>query len=198
MAEQPFTDGTHRGGFAGLSRRIGSGVGVTAVERAGFAAASVLARKGQAGAAAKALAAVAGAIVPDGPKRVTAGGLTVLGTGPGAWLVLAERPSLVADLAASLASVAAVVDQSDAYAVLALSGPRLTEVLQTGVRVDLHPSGFSADDVAVTAVAHVGVILWMSDDRATVILAAPRSIAGSLLHWVEAAARPYGLVLDAD
>ncbi|MCZ8316931.1 sarcosine oxidase subunit gamma family protein [Phreatobacter sp.] len=194
----PVSDWTHRGGFAGLSRRIGSGEGLKAVERAGLAAATVIARRGKAADAATALGRMLGAPVVDGGKRTSGGDVTVLGTGPGTWLVFGDRPALVADLTAALDGLAAVVDQSDANAILDLSGPRLVDVLEKGLRLDLHPAAFAADDVAVTAIAHVGVTLWMSDDRATVTLAIPRSLAGSLLHWLEASARPVGLTVEAD
>ena len=193
-----MADLVHHGGFAGRSRRVGTGAGLRAVERAGLAAASVIARRGKADEAASALGRMAGAVVVDGPKRTFGGGLTLLGTGPGAWLVLADRPMLVAELMAGLAGVAAVVDQSDGQAILDLSGPNLAEVLETGARLDLHPSRFATDDVAVTAIAHIGVTLWMEEDRATVTLAAPRSYAASLLHWLDASARPFGLALETD
>jgi sarcosine oxidase subunit gamma len=193
-----MADLVHRGGFAGQSRRVGTGVGLRAVERAGLTAASIIARRGRAGEAASALGRLAGAGVVDGPKRTSAAGLSVLGTGPGAWLVLADRPMLLPELTAALSGLAAVVDQSDGQAILDLSGPHLPELLEKGVRLDLHPARFAADDVAVTAVAHVGVTLWLADDRATVTLAVPRSYACSLLHWLEASARPFGLVLETD
>jgi sarcosine oxidase subunit gamma len=197
MAE-PFTDWTHRGGLAGLSRRIGKGDGVRAVERAGLCAATVMARRGKVGDAAEALGIVVGAAVVDAPRRTSSGDITVLGTGPGTWLVLGDRPSLAIDLMTALQGLAAVIDQSDANAVLDLSGPRLMDLLEKGVRIDLHPAAFPADTVAVTTIAHVGATLWMSDDRATVTLATPRSSAASLLHWLEASSRPFGLSLETD
>ncbi len=197
MAEA-FIDWTHRGGLAGQSRRIGHGEGVRAIERAGLAAATVMARRGKAAEAATALGRMVGTPVIDGPKRAASTDVTVLGTGPGTWLVLADRASLAADLAAALNGTAAVIDQSDANAILDLSGPHLLDVLEKGVRIDLHPDAFAADAVAVTTIAHVGVTLWMSDDRAIVTLATPRSSAGSLLHWLEASATPFGLTLETD
>lgn len=197
MAEA-FIDWTHRGGLAGLSRRIGSRDGLTAVERAGLFAATVMARRGKAGDTAAALGQMLGKAVLDAPKRTSSGGLTVLGTGPGGWLVIADSPSLVADLMAALRDLAAVIDQSDANAILDLSGPHLMDVLEKGIRIDLHPVAMPSDTVAVTTIAHVGVTVWMSDDRATVTLATPRSSAGSLLHWLEASATPFGLTLETD
>lgn len=197
MAEA-FIDWTHRGGLAGQSRRIGHGEGVRAIERAGVAAATVMARRGKAAEAATALGQMLDKAVLDAPRRTSSGGLTVLGTGPGTWLVMADRPSLVADLMAALRDLAAVIDQSDANAILDLSGPHLLAVLEKGVRIDLHPDAFAADAVAVTTIAHVGATLWMSDDRAIVTLATPRSSAVSLLHWLEASATPFGLTLETD
>ncbi len=48
---------------------------------------------------------------------------------------------------------------------------------------------------AVTAVAHIGVHLWQTDDGPTYELAVPRGFALSFWHWLEASSAEYGLEL---
>ncbi|MDP2801488.1 MAG: sarcosine oxidase subunit gamma family protein [Phreatobacter sp.] len=194
-----MADLVHRGGYAGLGRRVGSGDGVLAVERAGLAAATVIARRGKAGETAARLGSRFGFAVVDGPKRAVSAVATVLGTGPGTWFVFGEEdPGFVAGLRAALAGVAAVVDQSDGQAVLHLSGARLPELLEKGVRIDLDPARFTPADVAVTAIAHIGVTLWKIDAVPTFAVALPRSYAASFRHWLETSAGPAGLTVMSD
>lgn len=194
-----MADLVHRGGYAGLGRRVGSGDGVRAVERAGLAAATVIARRGKAAEAAAGLGRHLGLTVTDGPRRAASATATVLGTGPGTWLAFGgEDAGFVAGLAAALTGLAAVIDQSDGHAVLHLSGARLPEVLEKGVRIDLDPARFTPEDVAVTAIAHIGVTLWKIDAAPTFGLALPRSHAGSFQHWLEASAGPGGLTVESD
>ncbi|MGQ3354413.1 MAG: sarcosine oxidase subunit gamma [Phreatobacter sp.] len=199
MADIALAGLAHRGGYAGLGRRAGTGAGVLAVERAGLAAATVIARRGKAGEAAAALGRHLGLTVADGSRRAASSTADVLGTGPGTWLVIGgEDRGFAAGLAAALAGLAAIVDQSDGQAVLTLSGARLPEVLEKGVRIDLDPARFTPEDVAVTAVAHIGVTLWKIDAAPTFGLALPRSYAASFQHWLEASAGPAGLSVESD
>ncbi|REJ57773.1 MAG: sarcosine oxidase subunit gamma [Microcystis aeruginosa DA14] len=194
-----MADLVHRGGYAGLGRRVGSGDGVVAVEQAGLAAATVIARRGKAEAAAARLGGHLGLTVADAAKRAVSPAATVLGTGPGTWLVFGgEDPGFVAGLAAALAGLAAIIDQSDGQAVLHLSGARLPEALEKGVRIDLDPARFTPEDVAVTSIAHIGVTLWKIDAAPTFAVALPRSYAGSFRHWLEASAGPAGLAVVSD
>ncbi len=144
---------------------------------------SVLARKGQD------LAAQLG--ITDGPRQSVLDGVTALGIGPGRWIFLG-RP--MAELAQTLKDGASLSDHSDGYALFEVWGPKVRETLAKGVPVDLHPDHFS-NHVAVTMVAHIGVILWQSgQDRFT--LAVFRSYSGSFWHWLSASAAPFGLVAE--
>jgi heterotetrameric sarcosine oxidase gamma subunit len=102
----------------------------------------------------------------------------------------------VDSLSRKLEGLASVVDQSDAYGVLRLSGPSILEVLAKGVAIDLSAPAFPAGSVAATVVAHIGVTLWKVDETPTIHVAVARSYAGSFLHWLETSAAIYGMIME--
>ncbi|CAN7448666.1 hypothetical protein LJR225_002998 [Phenylobacterium sp. LjRoot225] len=159
---------------------------LTIQERKGFGLATVMARKGVSAAM---IAEALGVPAVDGPTLSRAGGLTLLGTGPGAWLCLREdRPEdHAARLREALGPLASVSDQSGGYQILRLSGPAARTLLQRGAAIDLHPSAFAPGAVATTVIAHIGVILWQLDETPTYEVALFRSYAASFGHWLEAA-----------
>jgi len=124
----------------------------------------------------------------DGPRRTMRDGIDYLGIGPGKWLACG---AIAPDIAAS----ASVIDQSGGYGVLEISGRDAVAVLEKGIGIDLHPREFGPDAVAVTAVAHMGVILWRSEGDAW-RLAVFRSNAVSFWHWLETGAAVFGLVIQ--
>jgi heterotetrameric sarcosine oxidase gamma subunit len=185
--------------FAGLLHSVGSGGGVTVSDRDGLGLASLLTLKGQRVTVAERLATAYGIALPDGPNRVAVDDVAVIGTGPGKWLAVREGAAngLAVDLAALLEGAAAVADQSDGYAVLRLQGPALRQVLAKGVAIDLHDLAFLVNQAAVTAIAHIGVIVWRLDDgpdgSPVFEIALFRSMAGSFMHWLESSAGEFGL-----
>lgn len=153
-------------------------------ERAGFGLATVMARKGVAPAA---IGAALGVAMRDGPCSSAGDGIALLGTGPGSWLAHADAAA--ADWAAALRDrlegVATVSDQSGGYAIFRLSGPGARTVLQRGVPIDLHPAAFPPGAVAVTVIAHIGVIIRQVDDAPSYDVLLFRSFAGSFRHWLD-------------
>ena len=183
-------------GFPGraVGERVGApgaDPGVTARLRDDLQLANVVARR-EAG---QALREQLGVQLPDGPRRVGDDTLAWLGVGPDRWLAIkagGDR-SWPAALAMQLDGLAAVVDQSDAYAMVELGGPRCGQTLAKGLPVDLHASAFAADAVAVTLAAHVGTIIWRGGDG--FLIAVFRSNAESFWSWLAGAAGEYGLEL---
>ena len=112
--------------------------------------------------------------------------------GPHQWLCMSEKPDLVPRLAAGLAGLAAVSDQSDARTVLRVSGPRSRDVLAKGCPIDLHPRAFAPGDAALTVIAHIGVHIWQFDAAPTYDVAVFRSMAASFWSWFEVAAAEFG------
>jgi heterotetrameric sarcosine oxidase gamma subunit len=181
--------------FARL-RPIGTGGGVVAAERTGLDIATVMARKGKAVELTAAMKQNFGLVVTDGPRWISAQGMTVLGIGPGKWLAVREREGngdFVAQLSKGLEGLASVVEQFGALGVLRLSGPMLYPTVEKGVQLDLAARAFPVGRVAVTSIAHVGITLWKIDEAPTIELAVARSLAGSFLHWLETSAAPHGL-----
>jgi heterotetrameric sarcosine oxidase gamma subunit len=150
-------------------------------ERRGLGLAAVMARKGID-------AAALGPDFPTGPQCVTTGGTTVVGVGPGVWLVVgdARGEAWPGDWERRLADRCSISDQSGAYVVLRLSGPSARALLQRGVAIDLHPDVFVAGSAATTAIAHIGVILWRPDAGDAFEFAVFRSYLASFRRWIAA------------
>ncbi|GJD52800.1 hypothetical protein OPKNFCMD_5567 [Methylobacterium crusticola] len=168
-------------------------------EREGLGLATVTARRGRGGDLAEVLRASRGLVLRPGPTVSRAGDLALVGTGPETWFAVGAGGGwrFSRALAATLAGLAAVADQSSGYGVLRLSGPAVRAVLAKGVPVDLHPSAFAAGDAAVTLAGHVGIVLWRAEDRAdgeeAFDVAVFRSYAESFRHWLFASAAEFGL-----
>ena len=96
-------------------------------------------------------------------------------------------------LARDLDGLAAIADQSDAYAVCRIAGPRARDALAKGVTLDLHPASFPSGSAAVTGIAGIGAVLWLGDEAPTFDVAVARSLASSFWHWLVTGAAEYGL-----
>lgn len=185
----------NRSAFAGL-RSVGAGDCVVAIERTGFAAATVIARAGGLLELSAVVKQTYGIDLPNGPQWRGKDGITMLATGAGKWLALCRAPSnnFVASLAATLRD-ASVIDQSGALGIVRLSGMALLDTLEKGVQIDLAPDKFAPGCVAVTSIAHIGTTIWKVDDAPTFDIAVARSLADSFQHWLEASAATYGLTV---
>ena len=172
-----------------VARLAGGGSGYRVAELTCLGICNLQARKGRQ-AALEAAARDAGIPLPDGARSLKSGGITAVGTGPGAWLLLEDQAqfALCPRLRERLGEWATVVEVSDAYAMLTISGARVRDILAKGVTLDIADEIFRPGDAAVTKVAHVTVTMWRLDDDpeqgATFILAAPRSYASAFLHWL--------------
>lgn len=151
--------------------------------REGLGIASVMARRGTSAAA---IGAILGTEMPVGPAAAPAGDRTILGTGPGSWLVVQENASsdFAEDITLQLRDLASVSDQSGSYIVRRLSGPGATRLLQRGAAIDFHPDSFRTGSVATTVIAHIGVILWQVSERPSYDVATFRSLSGSFDRWL--------------
>jgi sarcosine oxidase subunit gamma len=144
---------------------------------------------------AEAVSTETGLELPNGPKRVQAEGLSLIGVAPSQWLAIAEDEAArgrLSRLSAALAGRASVVDQSDAKAILRLSGKRVRDALAKGCPLDLHPRAFTLGDAATTQVALIPCQLWQLDEAPTFELSVPRSYAGSFWHWLASSAAEFG------
>ncbi len=141
------------------------GTGLVATDRCGLSIAMLVARNGRIEELAKAVEGRYGIELPFGPSRSAFGPYAFLGVSRDSWLVVSEQASrLETELRNVVAKAASVADQSDAYGVLQLSGPKLRNVLPKMLPLDLHPKAFPVGHVASTVAAHVAVRLWRLDD----------------------------------
>jgi heterotetrameric sarcosine oxidase gamma subunit len=180
--------------YAGLLKPVGpAAAGVVVQDRVDLQIATVIARGDRAALAAR-IGAAYGVDLPIGLKRVEAGAIAFVGTGPRTWLATRDGlGDLSADLRQALGDAAAVSDHSDGYAVLRVSGPQARATFEKGIGIELHPRAFRPGDAAATTCAHLGIVLWQLDEAPAYEVAVFRSLAGSFWHWLSESAAEFGL-----
>lgn len=154
--------------FAGLPTTVGSGGGVLAAERNGLEIATIVARRGLGARLAELFRASFGVEPPNGPRRASHGAVAIAGIGPQTWLAMRDGGGngFVESLRRSLGDCASVSDQSDAHAILRLTGPRVRAALAKLTPIDIHPRSFPVHSVAPTICGYLNVILWRLEDTA--------------------------------
>ncbi|WP_234417148.1 sarcosine oxidase subunit gamma [Loktanella sp. Alg231-35] len=103
--------------------------------------------------------------------------------GHGTWMLAGD---------VSLHGLAAVTDQSDAWAVVSIAGAGVEDVLARLVPVDLRPSAFKTNHVAKTMLGHMSVTITRTGPAAFEIMAM-RSMAATLVHELQVAMRGVAL-----
>lgn len=190
--------------FDGLLKPVGDlrPAGVKVRERSTLALATIMVRKGKRADLANRIDDCFGCALPDAGRRTEANDLALVSTGPGTWLACSETGGYAfsESFAEMLPGLASVTDQSDAFAILRLSGPRVKAVLAKGVFLDLDDAAFPEGRAAATQCGHVGVTLWrLANDAAgdpVYEVAMFRSYADSFWHWLSTSAAEYGLTVD--
>ncbi len=154
--------------FAGLPAAVGSGGGVLAAERNGLGIARIVARSGQGARLAGLFRASFGVEPPHGPRRASRGDVGIAGIGPQTWLATRDGAGngFAESLRPLLGDCAAVADQSDAHAILRLTGPRVRDALAKLTPIDIHPRSFPVNGVAQTICGYMNVTLWRLEDTA--------------------------------
>ncbi|MGY6567720.1 MAG: sarcosine oxidase subunit gamma [Salinarimonas sp.] len=144
------------------------------------------------------LQACLGMPAPEPGRTSRRGGERLVWSGLDQWLFIGESApgesasGESADWSAGLdPDLVAMTDQTGARAIFRIGGRDAAEALAKGCFVDLHPRAFPQDAVAITAIAHIGVILWREGDGFA--LATPRSTASDVLHWLTESAAEFGL-----
>lgn len=153
-------------------------------QRENLGLAIIQARKGVDAAA---IGAALGVKMPKCPGRSGDARLSIIGTGPGAWFLVADDSSddWAELLEKQLAGLASVFDQSSGYKVLRVSGSSARRLLQAGASLDLAPVRFGAGDAASTMIGHINVLFWQSENEQCFDIAFYRSYAASLHHWID-------------
>jgi sarcosine oxidase subunit gamma len=167
--------GVHPAGF----------VGITINERPSLSLTLITHRRAMRKACADKLRAAYCLDPPMGAKFVQGAGITLSWAGPESWLMIAaERPDFETELATSLGDTAAVVDLSDARAMLRIGGGNARALLAKGVSIDLHPRAFGPGDTAITLLAHAATQLWQIDQNGTFDIAMPRATAHDVVDFL--------------
>ena len=148
----------------------------------------------------RALTAEFGLELPGAGMASASGPLKALSTGPQSWLVvdaLGRPGGLAVSLKHAVGEAGSVVDQSFAFGVLRLSGPKVRLALSKGCRIDLHPRSFGKDSVARTIIAQIPVLVCHSSDEPSYDLFAASTLAQSFTDFLVESAGEYGLSFDA-
>lgn len=168
---------------------------LTIEDRNDLTIASITAAKGKSAEVKAAIETAYGVALPSTPERVTGNGIAFIWHGPEQWLAIADRGAggrdLEVELKPLLGGVAAIVDQSDGRAVVRVSGTHVRDVLAKGVSLDLHPSVFKANGVAISHAAHIGIVIWQTDAAPVYEIAMFRSFADSFMTWLTHSAAEY-------
>lgn len=140
---------------------------------------------GQTAALSDALMAAHGVAFPA-PGRMTAQkGASMVWTGLDQAMLLGPEPAV------DLAALAAIVDQSDAWAMVQLDGAGAEHVLARLVPLDLRISVFKQGHTARSLLGHMNVSITRTDTQAFRIMAF-RSMAATLVHDLHTAMSSVG------
>lgn len=125
----------------------------------------------QPGRDAAAVEAVTGVALPTTAcTGAIAGERSALWLGPDEWMLMApdgEAASLETDLRTALTGPRTqVIDVSDYYTVITLTGARGRDVLAKLVTIDLHPRHFEKGRVVGTLAASANIVVWLRDESA--------------------------------
>ena len=174
--------------LGGSEPRVDTVGGVTCTEVPGVALASVAARLGQEGKAAKALAGLIGVPAPD-IGRFDGSTFTAFWAGPDQWMIEAPfdtHENIVKQVKSAVGDSASVTEQTDAWTRFDLSGADIPAVLELLSQLDLRK--IDEGSAARCSIHHIGCFLLCRSPE-LFSLYGPRSSAGSLHHAVVAAMR---------
>ncbi|MBZ8117210.1 sarcosine oxidase subunit gamma [Roseovarius sp. LXJ103] len=159
--------------------------GATLTAPEGLAIVSLALPLGAEDKAEKAIKTAFGAL-PDIGKAAEAKGHHLLRMGVDQAFVIFDcaTPEAEPKIAAKLKGAAYTTDQTDAWCILQLSGPRARDVLERICMVDLHPDTFPVGALARTIMEHMGSIVVRSEADTYLLLSASSS-AKSFAHAVE-------------
>lgn len=148
----------------------------------------ICAAKGKAHLVNAAIQGAYGKPLPTKPQRVAMNcDVEMIWAGLDQWIAVAPRGKdrdLEQELKPVLRGLAAVTDQSDARAIVRVSGDRARGLLAKGVPIDLDPRVFPENGAAITHASHIGVVLWQVGSDAVYDLAVFRSFADSFERWL--------------
>jgi heterotetrameric sarcosine oxidase gamma subunit len=173
--------------------------GVTISVRNDLGCATIMVRRGAQEQLKKRVKAVYEIDLIAGPHRSASGKVAFLGIGPATWLATQDDGGNAFSLSLKqfIADAASVTDQTDGYVIHRVSGPRVRQTLAKGFSIDFHACAFAVDAVAVTAVSHLGALVWRLDDlqdgSPVFEIAVFRSLVESFRRWLDDSAAEFRL-----
>ena len=196
MADQGLAARPALGDHAAARRLgvLGIDAGVTLREERGWRLTLLIAGRNQVADARRAAQSL-GVSLPGTPSFATLASGIVLWAGPEQWLAAANSAAAAGQMRPLIEACrgsCTVVDQSDARALVSISGPRARQTLSKLLAIDLHPKVFKPGDTALTPVAGLPAQIWQVDDAPQFTFAVARSFAGSVWHALTEAAAEYG------
>lgn len=168
--------------------------GVTLSVRHPASIVTVIARKGQSAALAKAVEAAYKCALPGIGESSGRGALALHWCGLDQYYAIAEGKAdgeLYRDLKTRLEGLASCSDQSHGRIILRIAGPKARALLAKGTPVDLDPSAFGPGKSAVTQMAHVGVHLAQTG-KDEFELSVFRGFSENFWEWLTEQAEEYG------
>ena len=195
MPEAALTLRSPLAGLAAAGRfgTLGGDAGVTLREDRGLQITVLIAGRNQVSDVRRA-ALVVGVTLPSTSSFTTIPSGVVLWAGPEQWVVV-SAPSASKQIGALIESCRSrcmIVDQSDARAIVSVSGSEARHVLAKLVGVDLHPRSFRTGDTALTPIGGLPGQIWQAEDTPRFTLSVPRSYAGTFWHSLSEAGAEYG------
>jgi sarcosine oxidase subunit gamma len=140
------------------------------------------------------LAALHADELPRTGESASAGVSSLLGIGPGRWLLVEADvvPLRSHDALERLTPAFEIaIEIGDAWTQIAISGTAMRDLLAKGCALDLHPSVFREGACAVMGFAHFRCVLFRFGAGFRLFIG--RSYAASLAEWLIEAAAEFGL-----
>lgn len=156
-------------------------------ERSDVAVTHIAARRDARPALNEAARVAFGADLPSTPRAVEAGDGLIVWAGPDQWLLIEQQQSGIdpsVQLAKTFNGLASVVDVSDSRTIFRVAGAKPTETLVRSMGIDFEDTSFRPGDVAITHVAHLGVMVWRLPDGSGYEFACARTYSRDFLHWL--------------
>lgn len=164
---------------------------VTLTEVYDRAMVSIAIARGSADQVTKVLSDVYGVHLPETGHSVVSAhrNARIVGLSPDQLFVIFDPSSEppVDTIGTDFAEGAYLVDQSDSWVAVKIEGRQVRDVLERICPINIQADRFLVDQVARTAMEHLGVILIRQSEDAFLMLS-PRSSANSFLHVLETSA----------
>ncbi|MCG6901240.1 MAG: sarcosine oxidase subunit gamma [Rhodobacter sp.] len=159
---------------------------VRLIERSGLALVSLAIPLGGEAAATQAIRAAFGLDLPAPGMSAAGKAHRLIRTGPDQALLMFDNNTANAQPAvrAALNGACYTTMQTDAWVVLAVSGPGTRRALERICPLDLHDSAFAVDAAGRTVMEHMSALILREGDDSFLLLSASSS-ARSFLHAVE-------------